>query len=173
MPLPLVHWCLQLIVTTPLVAPLPLLILSTIHRLLSAKASPTIGILFASWLLCHSCCCATATSCPLNRPPPPLILLTRRLHLETSRRHLSAGTSPFVCLSFASCFSHIILSRCPLKCPSMTPAFIHTGWLLHLISSRCFHLPSSCQHRRLLMGWRLSDSPPVCLLFAPTGCLCV
>ncbi len=48
MPPSLVRWCLRLIVTTPLVALLPLLVLSTIHRLLSANASPLVGLLFAS-----------------------------------------------------------------------------------------------------------------------------
>ncbi len=52
-PLPLVRWCLWLIVTTPLVALLPLLILLTIHRLLFVNTSPLVGLLYASWLLCH------------------------------------------------------------------------------------------------------------------------
>ncbi len=126
----------------PLITPLPLLILSTIHRLLSANASPPVGLLFARWLSCHPCCRAAPASGPLDTLPPPLVLSTRCLHLEMSRRHLSAGASPLVCLSFASWFSHIISSGHRLKCPSSTPAFIHTGWLLHLILSRCFHLPS-------------------------------
>jgi hypothetical protein len=168
MPPPLVHWCLQLIVTMPLVALLPLFVLSTIHHLLSANASPPIGLLFASWLSCHPCCRAAAASCPLDMPPPPLVLSTHRLCLETSRRHLSAGTSPLVCVSFAGWFSHIILLRHRLKCPSSTPAFIHTGWLLHLILPRCFRLPSSCQHHRLLMRWRLtSHLPLVCPNWLP------
>jgi hypothetical protein len=144
----------------PLVAPLPLLVLSTIHHLLSANASPPVGLLFASWLLCHPCCCAAAASRPLNTLPPPLVLSTHRLRLEMSCRHLSAGASPLVCLSFAGWFSHIISLRRRLKCPSSTPAFIHTGWLLHLILLCCFRLPSSHQHRRILMRWRLGDSPP-------------
>ncbi len=78
-PPPLVRWCLRLIVTTPLVTLLPPLVLSTIHRLLSANASPPIGLLFASWLLCYPCCCAAAASCPFNTLPPPLVLLTRSL----------------------------------------------------------------------------------------------
>ena len=57
MPPPLVRWCLQLIVTTSLVTPLPLLVLSTIHHHLSANASPPVGLLFASWLSCHPCLC--------------------------------------------------------------------------------------------------------------------
>ncbi len=161
MPPPLIRWCLQLIVTTPLVAPLLLLILSTIHRLLSVNASLPIGLLFASWLSCHPCCHAAATSCPLDTQPPPLILSTRCLPLEMNHRHLSAGASPLVCLSFTIWFSHIISSRRRLKCPSLTPAFIHTGWLLHLISSCCSCLPSSRQHCRLLMCWRLTSRLPL------------
>jgi hypothetical protein len=137
----------------PLFAPLPLLVLLTIHCLLSANASPPVGLLFASWLSCHHCCCAAFASRPLDMPPSPLVLSTRRLRLETSRCHLSAGASHLVCLSFAGWFSHIISSRRCLKCPSSTPTFIHTGWLLHLISLRCFRLLSSRQHRRLLMRW--------------------
>jgi hypothetical protein len=71
MPPPLVRWCLQLVVTMPLIAPLPFLVLSTIRHLLSANASPPIGLLFASWLSRHPCCRAAATSCPLDTPPPP------------------------------------------------------------------------------------------------------
>jgi hypothetical protein len=167
-PPPLVCWCLQLIVTMPLVLPLLLLVLLTIHCLLSANASPSVGLLFACWLSCHPCCRAAATSCPLNTPPPPLVLLTHRLRLKTSRLHLathcrllSAGASSLVCLSFAGWFSHIISSRRHLKCPSSTPTFIHNRWLLHLISSRCFRLLSSRQHCRLLMRWQLTS----CLAF--------
>jgi hypothetical protein len=160
---------------TPLVALLPLFILLTIHCLLSVNASPPVGLLFASWLSCHPCCCAAAASHPLNTLPPPLILSTRHLCLKTSHlrlatcRHLlSAGASPLVCLSFAGWFSHIILSCCRLKCPSSTPTYIHTGWLLRLILSRCFHLPSSCQHRCLLMRWQLtSHLPLVCPNWLP------
>ncbi len=122
MPPPLVRWCLRLIVTMPLVALLLLLVLSTIHRLLSANTSPPVGLLFASWLSCHPCCCAAAASRPFSTLPPPLV--------------------------------------------------IHTGWLLRLISLCCFRLPSSHQHCRLFMRWLLT-SHPVCLLFPPTGCLCV
>jgi hypothetical protein len=129
-------------------------------------------------------CCVT----PVVAPPPPLVLSARclclsssrhaaclatsRLRLTTRRRLLSPGTSPLVCLSFDGWFSHIISSCRRLKCPSSTPAFIHTSWLLRLISLRCFRLPSSHQHRRLLMRWLLT-SHPVCLSFAPTSCLCV
>jgi hypothetical protein len=128
MPPPLVRWCLRLIVTMPLVTPLPLLVLSTIHRLLSANASPPVGLLFTSWLSCHPCCRAAAASCPLDTPPPPLILSTRCLCLATSRlclatpcHLLSARASPLVCLSFAGWFIHHISSRRRLKCPSLTP----------------------------------------------------
>ncbi len=161
MPPPLVRWCLQLIVMMPLVALLPLLVLSRIQRLLSVNASPPVGLLFANWLLCHPCCRAAATSHPLDMPPPPLILSTRRLRLEMSRHHLSAGASPLVCLSFASWFSHIISSHRHLKCPYSTPAFFYPGWLLHLILSRCFRLLSSRQHRRLLMHWQLTSRLPL------------
>jgi hypothetical protein len=165
-PPPLVPWCLQLIVTMPLVTPLPLLIFSTIHRLLSANASPSIGLLFASWLSCCPCCCAAAASRPLNMPPLPLLLskcrlATSRLRLATRRRLLSAGASPLVCLSFAGWFSHHISSCRCLKCPSSTPAFIHTSWLLHLILSHCFRLPSSHQHHLLLMRWQLTSRLPL------------
>ncbi len=160
MPLPLVRWCLWLIVMMPLVAPLPLLVLSTIHCLLSVNASPPVGLLFTSWLSCYPCCCTAAASCPLDTLPPPLVLLTSRLCLTTSRlrlvtcrRLLSSSTSPLICLSFAGWFSHHILSRRRLKCPFSTPAFIHTGWLLRHILLRCFRLPSSRQHHCLLMRW--------------------
>ncbi len=165
---PLVRWCLQLIVTTPLIAPLQLLILSTIHCILSVNTSPPVGLLFASWLSCHPCCCAAAASCSLDTPPPPLVLSTYRLCLKTSHRHLSAGASPLACPSFAGWFSHIISLHCCIKCPFSTPAFIHVGWLLHLISLCCFHLPSSRQHRRLLMHWQLtSRSPLICPNWLP------
>jgi hypothetical protein len=145
----------------PLVAPLPLLVLSMIHRLLSVNASPPVGLLFASWLSCHPCCCAATTSHCLDTPPLPLVLLKRCLRLKTSCRHLFAGASHLVCLSFAGWFSHIISSRRRLKCPSLTPPFIHTGWLLHLILLHCFPLPSSHQHCRLLMRWQLTSRLPL------------
>jgi hypothetical protein len=165
-PPPLVRWCLWLIVTTPLVALLPLLVLLMIHCLLYANASPPVGFLFASWLLCHPCCCAAAASRPLNTLPPPLVILTHhlttsRLCLATCHCLLSAGASCLVCLSFAGWFSHHILLRCHLKCPSLTPAFIHTSWLLHLISLHCFRLPSSHQHHCLLMHWQLTSCLPL------------
>ncbi len=135
-----------------------------------------------------SCLPAGCHVTPVVAPPSPLVLsacclclsssqhaaclATSRLCLATPHCLLSPGTSPLVCLSIDGWFSHIISSRCRLKCPSLTPAFIHTGWLLCLISSRCFRLPSSHQHRRLLMRWLLT-SHPVCLSFALTGCLCV
>ena len=85
------------------------------------------------------------------------------LHLRLPSRHhlLSAGASPPVYLSFTSWLScHISLRRrLTLTCPSSTPAFMRTGWLSRYISSRC----PRCT----------GDSPPFCLSFAPTGCLCV
>ncbi len=51
-------------------------LLSRIRRLLSANASPPVGLLFASWLSCHPCCRAAAASCPFSTLPPPLVLLT-------------------------------------------------------------------------------------------------
>ncbi len=135
-----------------------------------------------------SCSPAGCRVTPVVAPPPPLVLSAHCLHLSSSRHAaclamsrlrlathrclLSPGTSPLVCLSFDGWLSHIISLRRRLKCQSSTPAFIHTGWLLRLISLRCFRLPSSHQHRRLLMCWLLT-SHPVCLLFAPTGYLCV
>jgi hypothetical protein len=119
-------------------------------------------------LLLASCLPAGFCVTPVVAPPPPLVLLTCRLCLATSHlrlatccRLLSASASPLVCLSFAGWFSHHILLCRRLKCPFLTPAFIHTGWLLHLISSRCFHLMSSCQHCRLLMRWRLTSRLPL------------
>jgi hypothetical protein len=108
-----------------------------------------------------SCLPAGCHVTPVVVVPPPLVFSTRRLRLATShlhlvmcRRLLSAGTSPLVCLSFPGWLSHPILLQRPLKCPSLTPAFICTSWLLCRISSGCFRLLSSHQHRRLLMRWR-------------------
>ncbi len=154
----------------------------------SSSQQSTASCLQMPPLLLASCSPAGCHVTPVVAPPPPLVpsarclrllssqhaacLTTSRLCLATRRRLLSPGTSPLVCLSFDGWFSHIISLRRRLKCPSSTPAFIHTGWLLCLISSRCFRLPSSHQHRRLLMRWLLT-SHPVCLSFAPTGSLCV
>ncbi len=178
MPPPLVHWCLRLIVTMPFIALLPLLV----SQWSTASCLQTPPLPLASCL--PAGCCVT----PVVALPPPLVLLacclclsssqhaaclaTSCLRLATCRRLLSAGTSPLICLSFDDWFSHIILLRRCIKCPSSTPAFIHTGWLLRLISLHCFCLPSSHQHRHLLMCWLLT-SHPVCILFAPAGCLCV
>ncbi len=167
MPPPQVCRFLRLIVTTPLVALLPLLVLSTIHRLLSANAPPPLaGFLFASWLSCHPCCCATAASCPFSTS-------SRRRRLKCpSLTPTFTNASPPVGLLFASWLSchpccraaaasrpFSISSRHCLKCPSSTPAFIHTGWLFCLILPRCFRLRSSHQHRHLLMRWLLTSHP--------------
>ena len=156
-------------------------------RFLSSQRS-TASCLQTPPLLLASCFPAGCWVTPAGAPPPPLVLSARclcllssqhaaclatsPLRLVTCRRLLSPGTSPLVCLSFDGWFSHIISLRRHLKCPSSTPAFIHTGWLLHLILSCCFRLPSSHQHHRLLMRWLLT-SHPICLSFAPTGCLFV
>jgi hypothetical protein len=68
-PPPLVCWCLWLVVTMPLFALLLLLVLSTIHCLLSGDASPPVGLLFASWL--SRPCTTAAASCRLHTLPPP------------------------------------------------------------------------------------------------------
>ncbi len=156
-------------------------------RFLSSQRS-TASCLQTPLLPLASCLPAGCRVTPVVTLPPPLVLSACCLCLSSSRhaaclaisclrlatccRLLSPGTSPLVCLSFDGWFSHIISSRRRLKCSSSTPAFIHTGWLLRLISSRCFRLPSSHQRRRLSMRWLLT-SHPVCLSFAPTGCLCV
>jgi hypothetical protein len=76
---------LRLIVTTPLVALLPLLVLSTSTASCLQNASPLVGLLFASWLSCHPCCHATAASCPFSMLPPPLVIHTGwLLHLVLS-----------------------------------------------------------------------------------------
>jgi hypothetical protein len=134
MPPPLVRWCLQLIVTTFLVAPLPLLILSTIHQLLSANASPLIGLLFTSWLLCHPCCCTTAASYPLNTPHLSLILSTCRLQDEPP---------PLVCWRLSShlpLFCQLVLTYYLVAPPpqvSILNPRLHSHWLIvasHLIT---------------------------------------
>ena len=114
---------------------------------------------------------AASTSCPLDTQPA-LQRAASALQHSTASCHLA------LLLLFASLLtagSHISTRRAAdrrLKCPSSTPAFIHTGWLLSLISLHCFRLLSSHQHRRLLMRWLLT-SHLVCLSFAQTGCLCV
>jgi hypothetical protein len=101
-PPPLVRWCLQLIVTMPLVVLLPLLVLSTIHRLLSKNASPPVGLLFASWLSCHPCCRAAAASHPFDTLPPPLVLSTCSLPPnELPPPHDTPP--PLVCWHLSSC----------------------------------------------------------------------
>jgi hypothetical protein len=60
------RWLLQLVVVTPHVAPPPPLVLSALHRLLSANASPPVCLLFASWLSRCPCCRAAAASAYLS-----------------------------------------------------------------------------------------------------------
>ena len=90
-----------------------------------------------------------------------LCLVTLHLRLPSPHHLLSAGASPPVYLSFTGWLSCHISSRrrLTLTCPSSTLAFMRTGWLSHRILSCCPH--------------RKGDSPPFCLSFAPTGCLCV
>ena len=105
--------------------------------------------------LLSSCCAAYASR------QRHLYLATLHLRLPSRHHLLSAGASPPVYLSFTGWLSCHILSRrrLTLTCPSSTPAFMCTGWLSRCISSRC---PRGA-----------GDSPPFCLSFAPTGCLCV
>ena len=101
-------WCLHLVVAMPHVAPLPPLVLSALHRLLSADASPPVCLLasrpvyllFVSWLSRRPCCPAAPTSAsrlclglffgiwlsPLARPH-----LSRRCRLSSSS-HLCLAT---------------------------------------------------------------------------------
>ncbi len=160
MPPPIVRWCLLLVVMMPIVAPLPLplLVLWTICRLLSVDALPPVSLLFASWLLhCPCCCAAAAASCPLNMPSPP----------PNEPPPPCNAPPPLVCWRLSSCLplfcwlSYHISSCRRLKCPSLTPTFICTSWLLHHISLHCFCLPSSCQHRRLLMRWQPTSRLPL------------
>jgi hypothetical protein len=136
-PPPLVRWCLRLIVTMPLIVPLPLLVLLMIHHLLSANAFPPIGLLFASWLSCHPCCRAAAASCPLDMSPPPLVLLTRRLHFKTSHATASCLLAPL--LSFAFFFRLVLTSHLvtpPLQV-SMLESQLHSHRLVvvsHLVA---------------------------------------
>ncbi len=132
-PPPLVRWCLQLVVTTPLVAPLLLLVLLMIHHLLSANASPPVGLLFASWLLCHPCWCAPATSCPLNTPPPPC----------DEPPPPRDAPPPLVCWRLSSClplFCRLIVTSHLVATPpqvSILDPRLHLHWLvvaLHLIA---------------------------------------
>ncbi len=133
MPPPPVCWCLRMVVMTPLVALLLLLVLLMIHRLLSVNASPPIGILFASWLSCHPCCCAATASCPLdtppslcNKPPPPC-----------------NATPPLVCWRLSSClplfFRLVVTSHIFVLLPqvSILVPRLHLYWLVvvsHLVA---------------------------------------
>jgi hypothetical protein len=116
-PPPLVRWCLWLIVTMPLIMPLLLLILSTIHHLLSANASPPVA----------SCSPAGCHVTPVVAPPLPLVLLTCRLCLSSSPH------TAFASRRAASALRHAAASclLAPLLLfASLLPAGSH-------ISSRC------------------------------------
>ena len=105
--------------------------------------------------LLSSCCAAYTTQ------QQHLCLATLHLRLPSRHHLLFAGASPPVYLSFTGWLSCHILSRCclTLTCPSLTLAFMRTGWLSCRISLHC----PRCA----------GESPPFCLSFAPTGCLCV
>ncbi len=157
MPPPLVRWCLRLVVTMPLVAPL-LLILLTIRRLLSANPSPPVGLLFASWLLRHPCCRAAAASCPLNMPPPPC----------NKPPPPCNAPPPLVCWCLSSCLplfrrlvvtSHLVAP--PPQVLILDPCLHLHQRLLLCIMSHCFCLPSSCQHCCLSVRWQLTSRLPL------------
>ncbi len=98
----------------------------------------------------------------LVAPPPQVPILDLHLNKRLPSRWplvcQLVVVSPLLSCRPASCpFSTLSCRR--QKCPSSTPAFIHTGWLLCLISPRCFRLPSSHQHRLLLMCWLLTSHP--------------
>ena len=130
------------------------------------------------WLLCHPRCRAAAASCPFSTSS------RRRLKCPSLTPTFTNASPPIGLLLPAGCRVTPVVALLPplvLSAPRRassssahpcTPVFIHTGWLLCLISLHCFRLPFSHQHRRLLMRWLLT-SHPVCLSLAPTCCLCV
>jgi hypothetical protein len=99
--------------------PPPPLVLSLLHRLLSADVSPPVCLLFASWLLRFPCVA----------PPPPLVLSTCCLCLATRHHlfplvcrlvdmsHLVAPPPP--CITYCHAPPHLSIFN-PL--PSFTPA---------------------------------------------------
>jgi hypothetical protein len=131
------------------------LVLLTLHPLLSIDISLPVCLLFAGWLLCCSCCCATASSCPLDAPalphnmPPPLVHFSSRLPLI---------------LSCPILLPHLHLASFFIAQPPHVSIldFICIGRLLHCILSCCPRLPSSCQHHRLLMRRQLQLLFPSC-----------
>jgi hypothetical protein len=138
------RWCLQLVVTTPLVALLPLLLLSTIRCLLSVNASPPVGLLFSNWLSRHPCCCTAAASCPLNMPPPP------RNKLPPPRDVLP----PLVCWHLSSCL----------------PLFFRLVVTSHLVAPlpQVFILnPHLHLHRLVVASHLVALLPPPVLLSTP------
>jgi hypothetical protein len=86
-PIPLLPLICRLVVATPLIAPPLPLVLLMLRCTLSADISPPVCHLFASGLLCCSCCCADASFRSLDMPPPlcdappPLVLFSSRLPL--------------------------------------------------------------------------------------------
>jgi hypothetical protein len=118
-----------------------------IHCLLSANASPPVGLLFASWLLCHPCCCAATTSHPLDTPPPPLVLLTQCLRPRDK-------PSPLVCWRLSS--------RLPLFCQLVLT--------YHLVASPpqvSIPDPRLHSHRLVVASHLVALLPPTVLLSTP------
>ncbi len=146
----------QLVVATPIVVLLPPLILLMLHHTLSTDASPQVCLLFAGWLSRCPCCLATAYSCSLNAPPPPHNVPPPLVDFSTR--------SPLICWLVVT--SHLVAPPPPhviffCKAASCVhprpPSFICISWLLCCILLRCLCLPSSCQHRCLLMRHRLTS----------------
>jgi hypothetical protein len=170
MPPPFVCWCLQLVVMTPLVAPLLLLILLTLRGLLSADASPLVGLLFDSWLShCPCCCAAAAASRPLDTPPPPHNELPPPCNMMPPLVSWRLSSHlPLLCLLVVT--SHLIA---PLPQVSILGPCLHSHQLvdaLHLIALLPLPVLSSTLPPLNVLVTHL---PFVCLLFVPTGCLCV
>ena len=178
--------CLRLIVATPLIASPPPLVLSTLHRLLSTDTSPPICLLFASWLLCRrfrltnfalltSCSPAGCRIASVVAPPPPLVLFSRCLCLTTSAPlPCDAPPPPPVAppllvrwrLSSRLPLVHRLVVMSHLVTP---PPHAHVFILDPRLHAYCLVVPSH------LVGCpcRAGVSPPFCLSFAPTSCLCV
>jgi hypothetical protein len=177
--------CLRLIVATPLIASPPPLVLSTLHRLLSVDTSPPICLLFASWLcrrfrltkfaLLTSCSPAGCRVASVVAPPPPLVLFSRRLCLTTSAPlPCDAPPPPPVAppllvrwrLSSRLPLVHRLVVMSHLVTP---PPHAHVPILDPRLHAHCLVVPSHLVGCPCCTG----VSPPFCLSFAPTGCLCV
>ena len=151
----------------PLTHPLPFASCLPAGCRVTASASQLClaDLLFASSLSRCPCCRAAAASCPLAALPMPRDIGTSALRRSTSASRCATTSCPlaplllFTSRSLAGCHvtsRHAAASR---SCPSSTLTFMRTGWLSRHISSRCPR--------------HAGNSPPFCLSFAPTGCLCV